>query len=126
MCMNSWGRDWGEAGLFRMERGKNKCKMEDFILAVWGNVLGRKIEGFPDIDRLVAARREERLLREREELERLRDRQSLREMRVRRRMQLLRERDRNRVNGHRIRHYRSRVANHQQWPNIDMDFRSYV
>lgn len=32
---NSWGRDWGEDGYFRITRGSNECDIESFVLAAW-------------------------------------------------------------------------------------------
>ncbi|XP_046738484.1 tubulointerstitial nephritis antigen-like isoform X2 [Diprion similis] len=32
---NSWGKDWGENGFFRILRGSNECEIETFVLAVW-------------------------------------------------------------------------------------------
>lgn len=36
LCANSWGRQWGEGGFFRLERGTNECEIEEFVVAVWG------------------------------------------------------------------------------------------
>ncbi|VDQ13862.1 unnamed protein product [Trichobilharzia regenti] len=33
LCSNSWNEDWGEAGYFRILRGKNESGIEGFILA---------------------------------------------------------------------------------------------
>lgn len=35
LVMNSWGRHWGEDGLFRIQRGTNECEIESFVLGVW-------------------------------------------------------------------------------------------
>uniref|UniRef100_A0A915DUK6 LITAF domain-containing protein n=1 Tax=Ditylenchus dipsaci TaxID=166011 RepID=A0A915DUK6_9BILA len=31
VCSNSWGKDWGERGLFRIVRGENHCQIESFV-----------------------------------------------------------------------------------------------
>ena len=38
LCANSWGKDWGEDGLFRIARGSNECEIESFIVGAWGKV----------------------------------------------------------------------------------------
>ncbi|XP_075209777.1 secreted Wg-interacting molecule [Lycorma delicatula] len=35
IAANSWGESWGENGFFRIRRGSNDCKIEDFVLAAW-------------------------------------------------------------------------------------------
>ncbi|XP_078677123.1 tubulointerstitial nephritis antigen-like [Branchiostoma floridae x Branchiostoma belcheri] len=35
---NSWGKQWGEEGYFRIVRGENECQIESFVLGVWGKV----------------------------------------------------------------------------------------
>lgn len=35
ICVNSWGKDWGEGGYFRIVRGTNECEIEMFILGSW-------------------------------------------------------------------------------------------
>lgn len=35
LAMNSWGRHWGEDGLFRIRRGIDECEIESFVLGVW-------------------------------------------------------------------------------------------
>uniref|UniRef100_A0A6M2DUC3 SMB domain-containing protein n=1 Tax=Xenopsylla cheopis TaxID=163159 RepID=A0A6M2DUC3_XENCH len=32
---NSWGREWGDDGYFRIVRGTNECDIESFMLAAW-------------------------------------------------------------------------------------------
>ncbi|XP_041484248.1 tubulointerstitial nephritis antigen-like [Lytechinus variegatus] len=38
LCTNSWGRNWGEQGMFRIIRGVNECEIESFVLGVWMQV----------------------------------------------------------------------------------------
>ncbi|XP_030839089.1 tubulointerstitial nephritis antigen-like [Strongylocentrotus purpuratus] len=38
LCTNSWGRNWGEQGMFRIVRGVNECEIESFVLGVWMQV----------------------------------------------------------------------------------------
>ncbi|XP_017893645.1 tubulointerstitial nephritis antigen-like isoform X2 [Ceratina calcarata] len=39
LVVNSWGREWGEDGLFRIERGTNECEIESFVLGVWAKTV---------------------------------------------------------------------------------------
>ncbi|KAJ8668890.1 hypothetical protein QAD02_000149 [Eretmocerus hayati] len=36
---NSWGRDWGEDGYFRILRGVNECEIESFVLGIWAKTV---------------------------------------------------------------------------------------
>ncbi|KAK6021241.1 papain family cysteine protease [Ostertagia ostertagi] len=36
LAANSWGRQWGEDGLFRILRGENHCEIESFVIGAWG------------------------------------------------------------------------------------------
>ncbi|XP_058801307.1 tubulointerstitial nephritis antigen-like [Phymastichus coffea] len=36
---NSWGREWGEDGYFRIVRGTNECEIEQFVLGVWAKTV---------------------------------------------------------------------------------------
>ncbi|XP_072045428.1 uncharacterized peptidase C1-like protein F26E4.3 [Amphiura filiformis] len=38
LAANSWGKDWGEDGFFRVERGSNECEIESFVVGAWGKV----------------------------------------------------------------------------------------
>lgn len=33
LCSNSWSRQWGENGMFKILRGKNECHIEERVLA---------------------------------------------------------------------------------------------
>ena len=33
--MRSQGTDWGESGTFRILRGSNECRIEEFVVGAW-------------------------------------------------------------------------------------------
>lgn len=33
LAANSWGRDWGIKGFFKIRRGANECLMEEYMVA---------------------------------------------------------------------------------------------
>lgn len=37
LVANSWGRQWGEQGYFRIVRGENESDIEKFVLAAWAD-----------------------------------------------------------------------------------------
>ncbi|KAL0119706.1 hypothetical protein PUN28_007862 [Cardiocondyla obscurior] len=39
LVANSWGYNWGENGLFKIQRGTNECEIESFVLAVWAKTI---------------------------------------------------------------------------------------
>ncbi|KZC09063.1 PREDICTED: uncharacterized peptidase C1-like protein F26E4.3 [Dufourea novaeangliae] len=39
LVVNSWGRQWGEDGLFRIQKGTNECEIESFVLGVWAKTV---------------------------------------------------------------------------------------
>ena len=32
---NSWGKDWGQNGFFKIKRGINECQIEEFVVGAW-------------------------------------------------------------------------------------------
>jgi len=40
--VNSWGENWGENGLFKIQRGINECEIESYVLAVWAKTVYNK------------------------------------------------------------------------------------
>ncbi|VVC42589.1 Hypothetical protein CINCED_3A024038 [Cinara cedri] len=38
IASNSWGRDWGENGYFRILKDTNECDIEDLVVAAWANI----------------------------------------------------------------------------------------
>ncbi|XP_025074129.1 uncharacterized peptidase C1-like protein F26E4.3 isoform X2 [Pogonomyrmex barbatus] len=39
LVANSWGENWGENGLFKIQRGINECEIESYVLAVWAKTV---------------------------------------------------------------------------------------
>lgn len=39
LVANSWGHQWGENGLFRIQKGINECEIESYVLAVWAKTI---------------------------------------------------------------------------------------
>ena len=38
---NTWGRGWGDRGCFRIRRGENSCRIEQFVTAAFLQAEGR-------------------------------------------------------------------------------------
>ncbi|XP_011309079.1 tubulointerstitial nephritis antigen-like [Fopius arisanus] len=35
IAANSWGSDWGENGFFKLQKGRNECEIESYVLGIW-------------------------------------------------------------------------------------------
>lgn len=38
LCVNSWGREWGDDGMVKIRRGANEIGIEEFVVGVWARV----------------------------------------------------------------------------------------
>lgn len=44
---NSWGKDWGEDGYFRIVRGRDESEIESFVIAAWPEIARRSYPRIP-------------------------------------------------------------------------------
>lgn len=52
LCVNSWGKNWGINGTFKLRRGTNECKIESFVIS--GYINSERLKAFNSEQSVIA------------------------------------------------------------------------